>query len=436
MLKTERLIEYEAALEETISHLEFIKQFVGSKYKSIENTEQFIRKIYYTKLISIEAENCIYSKNLVKTDFKSQNEKILKIYLDTCKTNQDEIKKFCKRFETTSVVNLENTCVTKNIYDLLLKRKFILKNPSEIEQPNEIDSITLFNEKFVFNVSKASVLLLQEEYLYKADDFETISDQEKLLFEINYILFLLTGLKNEISFNFSYQMFFNDLNILRFHSNFLKHLKNEFSKYPGLELDLREKVNSSRNDKISTIKNLDDAIKSKRYEKANMVVNNIKKRDYYENWKNAKFLKVKKQQNIKMNKFIDNKQNLVDNREIEQIVHPLMMKFYKIKNKELIQLEKSWQMKIDEAVENINNKLDNRRREANKIHSKLVELKKKYENYSEFVIKYNKEKLENVEREIKQIKISNAAKIITKWWVNEKVIKRELKKKKKIKKKV
>jgi hypothetical protein len=436
MLKTERLLEYQAALEEIISHLEFIKNIVESRYKNIDNTKNFIGNICDRKFISIQTETCIYSKSLVKSDFKSQKEKILKIFLDSCETDQNEMQKFCKRFEPISLKKLENTSLIGNNFDFLLKRKFILQNSFQIEKSNLIESFGLFKEKFLFYVSKASVLLLEEEYLYKADDFKTISEEEKLFFEINYIIFLLSGLKNEISMTMGYQIFFNDLNILRFHSNFLKHLIEEFSKFPKLELDLKEKINNSKDDKILAIRNLDDVIKRKRYEKVKVLVDNIKKRDYYENWKNAKVEKVKKIQNFKINKMTDNKQDVLDNQDVENIVHPLMLKMYENKNKELIHLEKSWKIKLDEAVENMNSKLDDRRREAYKIHSKLVDLKKKYENYSEFVMKYKTEKIENVEREIKQIKVSNAAKIITNWWVNEKLIKSKRKKKKKVKNKL
>ena len=457
MLSFGRLIEYEAVLEETISQIEFFKISIENKYNQIENIKLFIKNICVRNCLTTDAENGIYTKNLISRDLRAENENILKLFLDCCEKPRDEVQKHCKKFENNKNIHLESVVQsfsTNEDFNCLLKRKFIFKNPcNSVNEDNflsetdikesahtfkPLNVFRLFKEKFVFDVSMASLLLLEEEFLYKASEFLTISNHEKLYFDTTYVIFLLIDFKNELSSCASYQIFFNNLNLLRMQSNFLKQLLDSMNKYPLLEEDLKRKINQELLTKVDSTRNLDQMIKVKNYEKAKAKVANIKKRDYYEHWKNSKMERIKKMQNIDIFKLFSDKKNISNNKEIENIVHSLMIRAYKNTNEKLKQTEKVWEMRLDKAIDDINAKVDDRKKEANEIHSKLLKLSRKFESYNEIVMNYKKDKIENAEREINITKVSNAAKVITNWWIDKEDIgiKKKIRKKRKQKNKI
>ena len=470
MLGPGRLIEYIAVLEEIDIQLKFIRDIHEAKSLNIKYIKNYIQKLFDQKCLSIEAEKGIYYKKLMLKENKTEIENILKFCLNM-DIESNEIKEFCKKyrkFEIKDIHDIARNILGRDDFETMLRRKFLIKNfyqtklrnnnnnkkasqttilkkrsslsivqsSSSIYKPKENENFVfertqrLFKQSFGLD-NKPSFLLLEEEFLYKASEFQTLSIDDKFYFDVTLIIELLNYFKNEIVENMSYCKFFNNIILLRMQATFLKELINELNKHSMHEYDLKQQIKNVYESKMEIINNLDFIIKKKRFEKAKAMVENMNRYKYFEKWKSLELVKAKTINNIRIEKVATEKESVLINQQIEETVFPLMIHAFIRENEKLRELEKQWESKIETSIENIERKLQEKSFESKKIHLKLLELRKLFQDRTAFVNSYIMEKRRNREREIKIIKITNSAKVITNWWIAKNNLAKKTKRKKK-----
>lgn len=408
--------------------------------------EQFLSKLQSTSNIS----NKLLNREFLSSDEVNRINEIndYKSIRITSSVAQKKVESKCSVIQTKenegsfNDLSKENIDISNNsshddfFFNQYLAQRELKLSDSNVANKNtafNYQEIEIMNENEYFCVSLPSIMLLEEEYLYKDFEFmNKISEEQKLYFDLMLLSQLLNDFNVEITIKSKYLIFFNNCYLFRLTNSFLSKISTHLKSYPKIEKKIKKQIDYEKNEKNIQIKDLDENLKKSRFMHAKALVKNIRLQRYLDKWKQCKLQQTRNLIEISIiNKQLKTNENILKYCDFEQYMTPFYTQYEKYvksyakfddecKNKTFTILTR---LEDDKCI------LEMRKL---KLKERIVELNYKFNEYNNIIKIYRNDKIKT--------QAAKAAELIAKWWFDNRKYfmmkdEKKIRKKKRIRKK-
>lgn len=260
------------------------------------------------------------------------------------------------------------------------------------------------------SLGNSLILVLKSMDLF--DDYTFITSLEKKSYlELVILIYLLKDLKTEILNRGSYELFCNNLIILKLQNSLINEIVNDLRNNSKNVRLLKRNINFAKNDTKNEIKKLNSTNRNVVSIKSRLLFKSKILDGYCKKWKANNYVEIQKTKEIELKKIQKSIENIKSSIQIENQAHGLMMLAIKKEIDSTLNKMDKLEDLYNSSIEKIQIKLYKLKNTFELQKEKFKNLKEDFDYKQNILLNYNKEKNEDD-------KINEALKVISNWWLS------------------